>query len=177
MSASTELDWGRFDVTAIVTYSGLATIDNHRHQACRDWLLRQGYEVDTFDCGPGLAIAVPELGRLLCWEQQFGYTLGPESRNLDALRDGFDFAIPEGGGRVLEILRPDLAWKDDQRWLRGLLDIAQEHCRYQLALGCRFFVLLVVPDHSPLIGEPLEEARVPGVYWKPRHPTEVFSPE
>src|SRR5262249_13921756 len=123
--------------------------------------------IDTFDCRPGLAVAVPELGRLLCWEQQFGYVLGSDSRNLDALRDGFEFAIPEGNGRVFEIIRPDLAWREDQRWLCGVLSIAQEQCRQQLVLGRRFFALLVVPEGSPLIGAVVGEVSVPGIRWEP----------
>jgi hypothetical protein len=169
VAAFVDLEWGRIDVGAIVTEGGLATIDERRHPACRAWLLRQGYEIDTVDCRPGLAVAVPALGRLLGWEEQFGYALRPESRNLDALRDGFEFAIPEGGGRVFEILRADLAWQEDPRWLCGLLSIAQEHSRQQLALGRRFFALLVVPEGSPFIGAVIEEIRVPAPYWDP-HP-------
>jgi len=167
LSAFADLEWRRIDVTAIVTHGGLATIDERRHQACREWLRRQGYEIDTFDCRPGLAVAIPELGRLLRWEQQFGYSLDPNTCNLDALRDGFEFVIPEGGGRVLEIIRPDLAWKEDRRWLCGLLTIAQEQCRQQLALGRRFFVLLVVPEDSSFIGATVEEVTVPGIFWNP----------
>lgn len=173
--AFADLDWRRIDLTAIVAFGGLATIDERRHQECRDWLLHQGYEIDTFDCRPGLAVAIPQLGRLLAWEQQFGYALGPDSRNLDALRDGFDFAMAEGGRRVFEILRPDVAWRDDPRWLCGLLSIAIEHCRQQLALGRRFFALLVVPEASPLIGTVVEEVRVPGAYWDPRGDLNEFT--
>ncbi len=165
VAAFTDLDWQRIDVTAIVTDGGLATIDERRHEACRQWLLRQGYGIDTLDCRPGLAVAIPALGRLLGWEEQFGYALRPDSRNLDALRDGFEFSIPQGGGRVFEIIRPDRAWREDRRWLCGLLSIAQEHSRQQLALGRRFFTLLVVPEDSPLIGAAIEEVTVPGVYW------------
>jgi hypothetical protein len=32
--------------------------------------------------------------------------------DLDALRDGVEFEIPAGGGRVLEILGADLAWQE-----------------------------------------------------------------
>lgn len=167
MAAFTELDWRRIDVTAIVTNGGLATIDLRRHQACRAWLLRQGYEIDSFDCRPGLAVAVPELGRLLRWEEKFGYALVSDSRNLDALRDGFTFDIPEGCGRVFEMLRPDIAWREDRQWFCGLLDIIQEQCREELALGGRFFALLVVPEASKLIGAVLEQATVPGIYWDP----------
>jgi hypothetical protein len=161
------LDWRRLDVCAIVTFGGLATIDEDRHLACRTWLQRHGYSIDTFDCRPGLAVAVPELGRMLCWQQQFGYSLGPDSRNLDALRDGFQFTIPEGGGRVFEVLRADLAWQEDADWLCGLLAIAQEQSRRQLALGRRFFALLVVPKQSPLIGAVVRETTVPYPFWHP----------
>ena len=167
MAAFADLDWRRLDVTAIVTDGGLATINERRHPACRDWLIRHGYEIDTFDCRPGLSVAVPELGRLLCWEQQFGYALGPDSRNLNALRDGFEFAIPDGSGRVFEAIRPDIAWQEDRPWLCGLLAIAQEQSRQQLALGRRFFALLVVPEGSPFIGAVVEEVRVPAAYWDP----------
>jgi hypothetical protein len=107
------------------------------------------------------------LGRLLCWEQQFGYSLSSDSRNLCALRDGFQFDIPEGGGHVFEIIRPEIAWEEDSLWLRGLLSIAQEHSRRQLALGRRFLTLLVVPERSPLIGAVIAETKVPGTYWNP----------
>jgi hypothetical protein len=167
VSAFAELDWRRIDVRAIVTHGGLATIDERRHAACRDWLRRHGYKIDTFDCRPGLDVAIPELGRLFRWEEQFGYALGPAHRNLDALRDGFEFAIPEGGGRVFEMIRPDIAWREDRRWLFGLLSIAQEQCRQQLALGRRFFALLVVRADSKMIGAAIEEVKVPGLYWDP----------
>jgi hypothetical protein len=169
-----DLDRRRIDVTAIVTFGGLAAIDERRHPACRGWLARHGYQIDTFDCRPGLSAAIPELGRLLGWEQQFGYALGPDSRNLDALRDGFEFAIPEGGGRVFEIIRPDLAWEEDRQWLCGLLSIAQEQSRQQLALGRRFFALLVVPEGTPFVGAVVEEVRVPGVFWDPCHDVHEF---
>ena len=167
MAAFSDLDRRRIDVTAIVTFGGLATIDERRHPACRDWLARHGYQFVTFDCRPGLAVAIPELSRLLGWEQQFGYALGPDGHNLDALRDGFEFNIPEGGGQVFEVIRPDQAWQEDRRWLCGLLAIAQEQSRQQLALGRRFFALLVVPEQSPFIGAVIEESTVPAAHWDP----------
>lgn len=167
MSAFTDLDWSRIDVWAIVNFGGLATIEEHRQFACREWLHRHGYEITTVDCRSGLSVAIPELGRLLGWEQQFGYALGPDSRNLNALRDGFNFDIAEGGGLVFEIVRADLAWREDSGWLCGLLGIAQEQSRRQLALGRRFFALLVVPEQSPLIGAVVEVMRVPGPFWNP----------
>ncbi len=175
MAAFADLDWRRIDVWAIVACRGLATIEERRHASCREWLLRNGYEIDSFDCHPGLAAAIPELGRLLRWEQQFGYSLGPDSRNLNALRDGFDFDIPEGQGRVFEILRPDLAWQEDSPWLCGLLSIAEEQSRRQLALGRRFFALLVVGEQSPLIGSVIDRVTVPPVFWSPCHSIHEFT--
>jgi len=162
------LDWNRIDVSAIVgPTGGLATIDERRHPACREWLRRHGYAIDSLDCRPGLAEAVPALGRMLRWQAQFGYSLGTGDRNLDALRDGFEFDVPEGGGRVLEVVRADLAWQEDPRWLVGLLSIAQEHSRRQLALGRRFFALLVIPEHSLLVGAAIEQTQVPCPFWSP----------
>lgn len=92
------MDWDRFDVCAIVGLpGGIATIDERRHLACREWLRRHGYAIDSLDCRPGLDEAIPALGRLLDWQGQFGYSLGPDDRNLDALRDGFEFNIPQSG--------------------------------------------------------------------------------
>jgi hypothetical protein len=167
LGAFADLDWRRIDVTAIVNLGGLITIDERRHPPCREWLHRHGYEIDTLDCRSGLVVAIPELGRMLGWEQQFGYTLGPANRNLCALRDGFNFTIPEGGGRVFEILGADLAWREDAQWLSGLLVIVQEQSRRQLALGNRFFALLVVPEQSPLIDAVIGHIRVPGRFWHP----------
>ena len=67
VAAFAELDWSRIDVRGIVAFGGLATIGERRHQACRDWLIRQGYKIETFDSQPGLSVAIPELGRLLKW--------------------------------------------------------------------------------------------------------------
>ena len=169
MAAFTDLDFYRIDVTAIVTFGGLATIDEKRHKACREWLKKNSYAIDTLDCRPGLADAVTALGKLLRWEQQFGRELESDSRDVDLLREGFEFEIAgaEGRGRVLEIIRPDQAWREDPAWLRGLLSLAQEHSRMHLALGHRFFALLVVPEGSPFIGAAIEQTRVPGVSWNP----------
>jgi hypothetical protein len=167
MTAFIELDWGRIDVHAIVGSGGLATIEERRHAACRDWLAHQDYEFDVLDCRPGLKSAIPALGRMLHWEREFGYVLSWENRNLNSLRDGFHFDISEGGGRVFEVNRADLAWEEDETWLLGLLAIVQEQSRRHLALGRRFFGLLVIPEASPLIGAVIQEARVPGPFWSP----------
>lgn len=111
MTAFTELDWIRVDVLAIVAFWGIATIGERRRSKCPDWLQRNGYEIESLDCGQELAQAIPELGRMLRWQQQFGYALGPENRNLDALRDGFEFEVPDVGGKAFEIVRADAAWR------------------------------------------------------------------
>jgi hypothetical protein len=175
MAAFGELDWSRIDVQGIVAFGGLATIDERRHRACREWLARHGYLIDTFDGRPGLSVAVRDLGRLLCWEERFGYALGSDSRNLDGLRDGFEFDILEGGGRVFEILGADRIWREDSEWLCGLLEIAQEQSRRQLALGRRFFALLVASEGSPLIGAPIGRIEVPVPFWSPCLEVHEFS--
>ena len=101
------------------------------------------------------------------WEEQFGYALESGQRNLDALRDGFEFDVPSDGGHVFELVRPDVIWQEDARWLLGLLAIAQEHSLVHLALGRRFFTLLIVPNESPLIGQAIEQITVPYPYWSP----------
>jgi hypothetical protein len=65
---------------------------------------------------------------------------------------------------VFEFLGADTAWREDSRWLLGLLSIAAEHSREHLALGDRFFSLVIVPDDSPLIGVVVEEIRVPAPF-------------
>ena len=167
MAAFTELDWTRIDVVAIMAFRGIATIDEQRRSKCLDWLRRNGYGVESLDCSRGLVHALSELGRMLGWQQQFGYTLEPDIRNLDALRDGFEFDVPVDGGKVLELVRADLAWQEDARWLLGLLAIAEEATRRELALGRRFFTLLVLPEKSPLVGQAIETATVPVPFWNP----------
>jgi hypothetical protein len=106
---------------------------------------------------------------MLDWQGQFGYSLGSESRNLDALNDGFEFTVLENTGCVLEVTGADLAWQEDARWLLGLVSIAQNHSRKHLALGERFFLMLVLHEQSPLVGAVIEEVRVPTAwYLKPR---------
>ena len=115
LAAFAELDWSRIDVHAIVgPGAGLATIDERRHSACCDWLLRHGYTIGSLDCRSGLAEVVPARGHILGWQTRFGYSLGPSDRNLDALRDGFEFHIPEGGGRVACGTMPEAGTVDSQ---------------------------------------------------------------
>ena len=175
MAAFDELDWQRIDVWAIAEDDGLATIFEQSRPFYRDWLERNGYEIDSLDFRPGLGKAITELGRMLRWEEQFGYALKADSRNLDALRDGFEFEIPEGGGRVLEILGADLAWQEDSYWTLGLLSIAREYSRWQMALGQRFFTLLVLPEGSSLIGVEVEKTIVPLPFSRIRRDPDEFA--
>ena len=177
MAAFQELDWMRFDVRAIAGYpcNGLAVVDDRRREKCLEWLRQHGYAVVSWDLRPGLPVAVPEIGRMLCWEEQFGYALRPDSRNLDGLRDGFEFSVPDEGRLVLELLGADTAWVEDPRWVLGLLEIAQEKSLHQLALGRRFFTLLILPSGSPLIGQPIGSAAVPVPYHNSNKDTHEFN--
>ena len=159
-----EFDYRRIDVWAIVAYGGLATVAQHRRGNYLAWLRRHGYEVTSLDCTLGIIETVKSIERLLRWKEQFGYTLESRRLNLDALRDGFEFDVPEQGGVVLELVRPDIAWQDDPRWVIGLLSIAQEHCRFHLAFGRRFFTLLVLNEQSPLVGQVVEQSLVPSLF-------------
>jgi hypothetical protein len=104
------------------------------------------------------------LGKRLRWEEQFGYALVPEPRNLDALRDGF--ISDEWGSEpfVLEVYEAERAWREDSRWFLGVLSIAMEHSLVQLALGHRFFVVLILERASRLIGREIERIWVPNIY-------------
>lgn len=109
--------------------------------------------------------ALNRFDSLFRWEGQFGYRLSDGTRNLNALRDGFDFEVPASGGLVLDLWRPDVIWREDSGWLLGLLAIAADYSRYQLACGRRFFTLLVLPEDSPLIGQKFDDIGVPRTYW------------
>ncbi len=102
----------------------------------------------------------------LCgWVEQFGYEY--QGHSLDALRDGFAFEIPEDGGLVLELERPDILWREHRRWVAGLLEIASEHSRVQLAAGRRFFATLIVPPDAEMIGTTLFDVGVPACWSLP----------
>jgi hypothetical protein len=144
MAAFDAIDWGRFDVSAIITCGGVVTVEEAERATRREWLLAEGYAIDTLDCSHGRHRTLTELGRMLRWEEKFGYRIENGLAGLDALHDGFEFDIPDGGRRVFEILRADLAWHENAQWMSGLLDIATEHSRAHLALGRRFFTMLVL---------------------------------
>jgi hypothetical protein len=165
MPAFAELDWTRFDVWAAVTMEGVAVVEAPRREACLTWLRQHDYAVSSLDFAEGIGAAVVALGVMLRWEKQFGYKLKPESRNLNALRDGFEFDLKPGQGHVLEVLNAEVAHREDRHWLFGLLAIAHEHSRWQLALGARFFATLYLDRESPLIGARYETLSVPVPFW------------
>jgi hypothetical protein len=161
MAAFDELDWTRFDVWAAVALHGVVVVKPDHRDACHTWLRQHDYALTSIDFAQGIGPAVVALGEQFRWEEQFGYRLTAEKRNLDALRDGFEFDLQPGQGHVLELLNADAAHREDPRWLTGLLAIAHEYSRWQLALGARFFAMLVLDRESPLIGTAYETLKVP----------------
>jgi hypothetical protein len=124
------------------------------------------YVIDTLDFHNGLTETIPRLGEMCFWERRFGYKLDAVTCNLDALIDGFDFEFPPGRGRVLELNRADSAFVEDPEWLLGFLNVISIYSLRQLAIGRRFFALIVVADlDSPLVGATFGRAQVPGPFW------------
>jgi hypothetical protein len=164
MPAFTEIDFRRFDVWAILTDGGVTVIDPAQRDASREWLASRGYAITTVDFGGGVAAGAAALGQLFHWEEQFGYRYGGDRLSLDALRDGFGFGLDPDRGNVLECVGVDAAYRDDPAWTLGLLAIAHEHCVNQLAIGRRFFIVLVLDSEAPIVGQPYETKRVPRSY-------------
>lgn len=165
MPAFDQLDWACFDVWAVVANEGVAAVETGQRDACHDWLRKHNYAITSIDFEKGIGPAVVALGERLRWEDQFGYTLTAESRNLNAVRDGFDFNLKPGQRHVLELLHACVAHHEDAQWFAGLLAIVHEHSRRQLALGARFFATLFLDSGSPLIGVAYETLSVPGPFW------------
>ena len=165
MTAFAELDWTRFDVWAVVAMEGVAVVESAHRESFLEWLRQHDYAVSSIDFAQGVSSAVVVIGEKFRWEEQCGYRLAPESRNLNALRDGFAFELKPGQGQVLELLNAEVAHHEDPNWLFGLLSIAHEYSRWQLALGARFFVTLILDRGSPLIGLPFETLSVPVPFW------------
>ena len=101
------------------------------------------------------------------WVNQFGYSYTDGRRSLDALDDGLALEIPDDGGIVLELDRPDLLWELDGRWTEGLLAIASDYSRRSILEGKRFFTVLVMPPDAELIGRLIAQADVPAVWRGP----------
>jgi hypothetical protein len=176
MAAFSNLDWTRFDVWAIVVAEGVVVVETGRRDACHAWLRRHDYPLTSIDFAQGIGPAVAALGERFRWEEQFGYRLTPENRNLDALRDGFEFELKPGQGHVLELLNAEVAHREDPYWLVGLLSISHEYSRQQLALGARFFVMLLLDRQSPLIGAAYETLSVPFPFTTTARHGDPFAP-
>jgi hypothetical protein len=156
--AGDEVDWSRIDYATIAD-DGLACVDLQQVDDCRSWLHRRGYRIVTVDCASGLTALYKQLSDVLDWQGQFGYEF--QGRSLDALRDGFEFDIADDGGVVLVLLRPDAVWDGERGFVAGLLAIASEHTRRQMAEGKRFFTILVVEGGSRMLGATIEPCRCP----------------
>ncbi len=171
-----KVDWTRIDDMALVTFAGIACIRETDRDWWLQWLRAERYEIHTVDCSKGVAFVERSLGDLFGWQEQFGYSLTGENRNLNALRDGFELPVRRDGRQILEFLRADLAWCEDRRWFAGVLAIASEHSRYHLVMGSRFLALLTVAAESPMIGAVIEELQVPFPSVRPRRNVEPGAP-
>jgi hypothetical protein len=165
MAAFSELNWLRFDVWAIAGAGGIATVDINHQPACHAWLLRNEYVMDSINFGNGIGQAMVAFNTLFHWEEQFGYELHSESRNLDALRDGFNFDLKPGQGHVLELLNAEVAYRENKKWFCGFLAISREYSHHQLALGSKFFVILVLKHDSKLIGRQYDSESIQRPFW------------
>jgi hypothetical protein len=162
MAAFDELDFTRFDFDAVVVGLGIAVVETAHRESCLASLRRQGYGIDSLDFRDGIESAAPQINELFRWEEQFGYEFTAEDGlNLDALRDGFEFELQPGEGRVLELRGAEEAFHEDSYWLLSLLAIAHEYSTWQLAIGARFFVLLFLDPGSSLIGQQYRSLGVP----------------
>jgi len=161
MAVFEDLDWRRLDTFALLAARGVCSIESSLATAAAAWLVQNAFAMERLDFSSGIGPVVERLGRLLNWEQEFGYRLEPTSRNLAALHDGFDFEVPPSGGLVLEVVCLERALEEDASWTRGFLSIVSEHSLRALAQGRRLFALIQVRDHeSPLVGLPFEELQV-----------------
>ena len=165
MAAFDELDFTAFDFDAIVVNGGITVVDTEHRESCLASLRRQGYVIETIAFREGISPAYLAMNHLFRWEENFGYELRwHDGSSLDALRDGFEFEIQPGEGKVLELRGADEAYREDSYFLLCFLAIAHEHSLEQLALGARFFMVLFLDRGSPLIGQPFESVGVPDAY-------------
>jgi hypothetical protein len=162
MASFVDLDWSRFDTFALLVGRGIASVEQENLHRASQWLAEHEYAVESLQFSHGISPVVAELGRRLQWQREFGYELHGSSRNLAALHDGFDFQAPVRGGLVLELLRFEVALKEDESWSKGFLSIVAEHSLRQLALGRRFFAMIPVQhEDSPPVGQQYDELAIP----------------
>lgn len=159
MAAFTQINWDDPDVWGIVVGRGVTAVERDIVTRVETWLKVNDYSVHEFDFAGGISPVVIELSHYFRWQEQFGYSLAPDSRNLAALRDGFEINSPN---LVFKLSNFEQAWSEDKAWCGGFLSIVSEHSLRQLALGKRFFAMLQVPDaESALVGETFEDLCVP----------------
>jgi hypothetical protein len=150
---------------ATLVAGGLAAVSLADGPGCLDWLDQRRYRLATVDCAAGFASVCAQLSAMLRWVEQFGYAY--EGSSLDALADGFGFEVPDEGGLVLHLPRLDLLWAEAPGWTSGLLSLASEHSRAQLASGRRFFALGVVDPDCRLFGASLYSVAFPARWiWR-----------
>jgi hypothetical protein len=167
-AAFDSLDWRRFDVFALLALRGVATVEQVLSHACEDGLRDRGYRLVALDFTMGIGPALAQLGAMLNWRERFGYDLSPASRNLDALRDGFDLRVGDEGGVALMLRSFARAWREDEAWCRGLLGLVSERSLRELALGRRFLAVIVLADEAaPLVGQALEGHVIPSPWSGP----------
>ena len=142
--AFAELDWRRLDVWAVIEHRGVHELTEEKRVASLSWLKAESYEVVTLDFSNGISPVVKQLGELFKWPEQFGYELSADSRNLDALRDGFDVPFTDAGRFALELVQFERARAEDSHWATGFLEIVSEMSLRELALGRRLFAMIGV---------------------------------
>lgn len=168
MVAFEYLNWQQFDIYALVTCRGLASIEAQRQQSCLKWLKKQNYDVTTIDFSTGVPPALSALGSFLKFEENFGYALNDTNKNLDAIDEAFSYLeiSSETSGMVIEFVNIESVWEENQQWLRALLSTIQNETIRHLALGRRFFALLVISDkESILINQVISENRIAVPFW------------
>lgn len=153
-----EESWERLDY-ATICGNGVACISLSDVVACRSWLQACRYTIESIDCSVGFNAVCAQVSTLFKWEEQFGYTY--EGHSLDALNDGFTFDVPEEGGVVLELQRLDLLWLENPHWSTGLLSIASDYSRREMASGRRFFAIVTTKPGAPIIEQVFGEQTVP----------------
>ncbi len=154
MAAFDEIDWRAPDAWGIVACQGVLSVLAVSSEACSQWLEQHGYAQYEFNFSNGISSVVSALGKHFRWLEQFGYSLSPESRSLDALRDGFEITEDKV---VFKLVSFEQAWLENANWASGFLAIVSEHSLYQLAVGKRFFAMLPIQPESVLVGKPIEK--------------------
>ncbi len=172
-AAFADLEWLRLDVSAIVSSPGLAVVRPNDRARCARMFAYEEYGTFALDCALGKRSVLEQLGQQLKWQEQFGYQLEAGGGNLNALRDGFEFAVPESGRFLLELLEPETLWSEDPGWFDGLLSIASEYSRTQLALGRRVFTIVYADESSPLVGRVVDNVSIPYPWSPPKRPSDA----